>query len=83
MLYPAPLGGRRVGPAAEPATFTHDGQRVLFGLGDGGIEIRDATTGTERIERLHDVTIATIDVLPDDRYVLSEDGAGEQRLWPL
>jgi len=56
---------------------------VLFGLAGGAISVRDVATGAERRERVPDVKVTAIELSPDDRHVLSEDGAGEQRRWPL
>jgi hypothetical protein len=77
----------RTWPLAKQASgalaFTRDGARLLVGYEDGDLEVRDVATGAARTERLHHAAVTQIETGPEDRWVLSEDQATEQRLWPL
>jgi hypothetical protein len=70
--------------ASGAVAFDHAGKRVLVGMTDGAIEIAAASSATgAKVERLHHARITRIVVSPGDGWVLSEDAAGEQRVWKL
>ena len=58
---------------------------MLFGFDDGVILVRSVNDANAPVRReaLHRDPIARIEVSPDGRWVLSEDRAGEQRVWRL
>jgi WD40 repeat protein len=86
--YDAPQTVGRTWPypklASGPIAFTPDGRYVLLGFDDGDIVVRAvADARPTRTERLHRAPVTRIEVAPSGAWVLSEDSAGEQRLWPL
>jgi hypothetical protein len=84
--------GAELAPQASGAiTFDHAGKRLLVGMNDGAIAIVQVASGASegagkgagKIERLHHTRIARMVVSPGDGWVMSEDAAGEQRIWKL
>ncbi len=68
---------------ATAVGITHDGKGALFGFRDGDVIVADVATGAMHTESLHYAPISRIETSPDDTYVLTQDLADEQRVWPL
>lgn len=68
---------------ATAVALTHDGKGALFGFRDGDVIVANVASGAMHIESLHHAPVARIETSPDDAYVLTQDLADEQRVWPL
>lgn len=72
--------------AAQPTAiaFDHAGKRVLVGMSDGEIQVMSTSSpDAPHVERFHHGPITKLVVSPGDGWVLSEDSAGQQRIWQL
>ena len=68
---------------ATAVALTHDGRGALLGFRDGDVIVADVATGAMHTESLHHAPVTRIELAPDDAYVLTQDLADEQRVWPL
>lgn len=81
--YPSASGWTEPKVPTGALAFTHDGSTVLVGFEDGDVAIVDAASGKLATEAPHAAAVTSISASPGDDSVLSEDRAGEQRIWPL
>ena len=84
-LGPARLAWRTPTPAplSGVIAFDHAGSRVLVGTTRGDVVVLALATGTSTIVHAFHHRITRLEVSPGDTRVLSEDAAGEQRIWRL
>jgi hypothetical protein len=73
-------------PIEKPTSLTFDrsGGRLLIGTDDGAIHVFAADgKGQAHTEKFHRGPIVRIASAPADHWAMSEDAAGQQRVWSL